>query len=350
MTAKLASTTTSAHKSSSKIKPKSARATKKTQTKPAKIPMVSIILPLYNKEKYLRFCLESILAQDFTNWEMIVVDDGSTDNSLEILKTTVSADARVRFLTQTNQGAGVARNRGIDLAAGKYLWIVDGDDFFEANFLTEVLQKAESTQAELVVVKIDNYHEINDNFSAAAHTFRDDYLPPYEPFTHREITFNCFKTFVGWSWDKLFSREFVNNLNIRFQEIRSSNDLFFVYAALASAKKIATVPEILGHYRRESESSVSKTRDQHWQNFYIALTGLQDFLKQQNIWQEMQHQFIDYALHFSLWNLNTLSENSRRAAVQKLRGEWGGQLGIIGKPADYFFTPKEFDQYREYVK
>ena len=93
----------------------------------------SIIIPVYNVEKFLRESLDSIVAQTFKDFEVICVNDGSTDNSLEILKEYANNDSRIKVISQENQGQGVARNNAIDIAQGKYLLFVDPDDFIESN-------------------------------------------------------------------------------------------------------------------------------------------------------------------------------------------------------------------------
>lgn len=89
-------------------------------------------------------------------------------------------------------------------------------------------------------------------------------LPPYAPFGRRQMTDNIFKVFVGWAWDKLFLKSFVDEKNLTFQEQRTSNDLLFVFSAVALAKKIAVTDKILAHQRRDAKDSLSKTREKSW--------------------------------------------------------------------------------------
>ena len=96
---------------------------------------VSVIIPVYNTEKYLEECLKSVINQTLKVIEIICIDDGSTDNSPDILKEYSEKDGRIRIYSQTNKGQGAARNRGIDLAKGEYVYFIDSDDFMEINFL-----------------------------------------------------------------------------------------------------------------------------------------------------------------------------------------------------------------------
>ena len=136
------------------------------------------------------------------------------------------------------------------------------------------------------------------------------------------MTGNVFKVFVGWAWDKLFLKEFVDKYHLTFQEQRTSNDMLFVFSAVALAKKISVVPVVLAHQRRDAKDSLSKTRENSWDCFYHALTALRDKLREEGLYEELEKDYINYALHFSLWNYNTLSEPTKTKLKEKLKSEW----------------------------
>ncbi len=308
---------------------------------------VSVIFPVYNVENYLRQCLNSVVNQTLKEIEIICVDDGSTDASAEILDEYAAKDSRITVLRQKNGGAGAARNNGLRIAKGKYLSFLDSDDFFELNMLEEAYNCAEKYSADLVIFKSNQYFEDSDSYKNTEWVVRYAELPPYQPFNRRSITSNIFKACVGWAWDKLFSREFVLKNNLLFQEQRTSNDMLFVFSAIAIAEKIAYVDksEILAHQRRDSTDSLSKTKEKSWDCFYKALIALRDRLKQDGIFQEVERDYINYALHFALWNLNSLSQPTYDKLYKKLNEEWWKELGIDGKTRSYFYNKKEFLQY-----
>ena len=115
----------------------------------------------------------------------------------------------MRVLTQPNSGAGAARNRGLSQASGEYLSFLDADDFFEPDMLELAYAKAKEDRADMVVFKSDQYHTDSDQFVQVAWTLRGKRNSAVHTFNHRQMTDNIFKVFVGWAWDKLFSREFV---------------------------------------------------------------------------------------------------------------------------------------------
>ena len=308
---------------------------------------VSVIIPVYNVQAYLRQCMDSVTGQTLRDIEIICVNDESTDDSLQILEEYVAKDKRVQIITQKNAGAGAARNNGMRHAKGKYLSFLDADDFFEPDMLEKAYEQAEKDQSDFVVYKSDQYHTEKDEFVSVSWVVHEKEIPPYQPFNHRQMTGNVFKVFVGWAWDKLFLKEFVDKHDLTFQEQRTSNDMLFVFSAVVLAGKISIVPKVLAHQRRDAKDSLSKTRENSWNCFYYALMALRDRLIKEGLYQELEKDYINYALHFSLWNYNTLSEPTKSLLKNKLKQEWFKELGIEGKNRDYFYTKSEFEQYQQ---
>lgn len=307
---------------------------------------VSVIVTVYNLEMYIRQCIDSIVNQTLEDIEIICVDDGSTDKSLEILKEYENNDSRIRVVTQENAGAGAARNKGMSLASGKYLSFLDGDDFFEPDMLEKAYKLAEADEADFVVYKSNQYHTESETYTFPSWVVREAELPPYHPFSFRQVTTNVFKVFVGWAWDKLYRKEFIDKYNLKFQEQRTSNDMYFVFAALVLAKRISVVPEILAHQRRDSRDSLSKTRENSWQCFYDALTAIKSTLIKEGYYRELEKDFINYSLHACLWNYDTLAEPTKSILADKLNSEWFDELGISDKDEKYFYNNNEYKKYK----
>ena len=311
---------------------------------------VSVIIPVYNASKHLEECIRSVCAQTLANIEIICVDDCSTDNSLETLYRLQKNDSRIVILTQENAGAGAARNHGLKYAKGKYLSFLDADDFFDPQMLEKAYAKAEEDQAELVIFKADFYNEKLHTFSPCVYGVRESMLPMHRPFAGVEIEKDIFKTVVGWAWDKLFLADFVRENDLRFQEQRTSNDLLFVFSALAKAQRITTLPDTLAHQRRHAGATLSVTREKSWMCFYDALIALREQLKAWELYERFEQDYINYALHFSLWNLNTLSDPTKKKLYNQLRKEWFRELGIVDYPVEKFYHRGEYAQYGQIVK
>lgn len=311
---------------------------------------ISVVMPVYNGETYLRQALESLCAQTLKEMEMVCVDDGSIDRTAQILQEYAATDQRIRILHQEHQGAGVARNFGIRMAVGEYLAILDSDDFFEPEFLETAYGKAVESKAQVVVVGSDQYWEKDNRFQSVDWTIRKSALPPYRPMNHRTFTDNVFKVFVGWPWDKLFERRFVEQHQLVFQNLRTSNDLVFVFMAIALAERIEVAERILIHQRRGHGGSLSNTREQSWQCFYEALRELRRQLELRGLYKELEQDYINYALHFSLWNLRTLKGEKKKDLFRALKKSWFHELGITAYPEEYFFDKKEYAEYRKIKK
>ena len=206
-------------------------------------------------------------------------------------------------------------------ATGKYILFLDCDDFYEPEMVEKAFRRAEEEQAEIVIYKSDQYNMDTEEYVYEKWAMIEWALPPYEPFNRRQISTNIFRAFVGWAWDKLYLREFVMKNDLKFQEQRTTNDALFVFSALVLAERICTVSEILIHRRVDTRDSLSKTREKSWDNFYHMLLALRQMLKDHGLYTEIEKDYINYALHFSLWNYNTLAEPTKTKLREKLLGE-----------------------------
>ena len=308
---------------------------------------VSVIIPVYNAESYIRQCLDAVVGQTLKEIEIICVNDGSTDGSAQILEEYAKKDERIRVITQKNGGAGAARNAGMKAATGEYYSFLDADDFFEPTMLEDAYNKASEKLYDLVIFKSDQYRSEENKYVFAPWVVREKELPPYQPFTHRAITTNVFKVFVGWAWDKLFRAEFVKEHGLFYQEQRTTNDMLFVFSSVVLAQRMGYLDKILIHQRRDAKDSLSKTRENSWHCFYDALRALRDRLRSEDLWFELEKDFVNYALHFTLWNYDTLADNTKALLKDKLENGWLDELGITGKDEAYFYNKKEYAHYRE---
>lgn len=156
------------------------------------------------------------------------------------------------------------------------------------------------------------------------------------------MTDNIFKVFVGWAWDKLYNREWVLSRDLWFQEQRTSNDMLFVFSAVAEAGRIAYVEKgkPLAHQRRNNKSSLSNTREKSWDCFYNALCALKARLQKDGIFEEVEKDYINYALHFSLWNLRTIAEPTYTKLLQSCVMNGGSSLALQANHPIIFIIKK----------
>lgn len=311
-----------------------------------KFPKISVIIPVYNVEKYLRECLDSVINQTLKEIEIICIDDGSTDSSLEILKEYAAKDKRFTILQQENKGAGAARNVGLKTAKGEFLSFLDADDFFEPNMLDAALNKIQKTEADFVIYNSNQFDDKTKQFINPNWFIKYNSLPNKEIFNCSEISCNIFKSIIGWPWDKLYRSSFVKKYNLYYPEIRSSEDALFVFSALFLANKISVLEKEkrFVHHRINNLSSLSNSRSKSWTCFYYVLNALKERLIKENKFNEFEHDFVNYALHFSLWNFRTLKEPIHSFLKEKLKNEWFKYWGITSKTKDYFEDKNEYQQ------
>lgn len=200
---------------------------------------VSVIIPVYNAAEYLTQCLDSICQQTLQNIEIICIDDGSVDNSVEILKAYAKKDSRFQLLQQKNAGAGAARNAGLAVAKGEYLSFLDADDFFELDFLEKLYQQGICKNADIVICDANAYYQDTGRtqrlFTVSSKGTRS---LSTEVFSYRDLPDHIFNIFQNCAWNKLFRRVFIQTYELKFQEIMRTNDLLFTCTALVHAERL----------------------------------------------------------------------------------------------------------------
>lgn len=306
---------------------------------------VSVIMPVFNGGRYLSKSLDTIINQTLRDIEIICINDGSTDNSLSILNEYAEIDSRVIIISQDHENAGHARNRGIEAARGQFLSFLDCDDFFDITMLEKAYNKAVADNADICVYKTLFFDDLTKRTYACNYSLRLSQLPEHRPFSVIDIQGNPLKAFMGWAWDKLYRRSFVLNNLLRFQEHRTTNDLLFVFASVIKAGKITTVNTPLITHRLNNPSSLSATRYLSWECCYYALLALRDELYKAGQYSLYENHFINYALHFVIWNLNNLDHKAGALLFRKLKEGWFEELKISGKESDCFHDKNEYNYY-----
>ena len=215
-------------------------------TEQKKSPEISIIVPVYKVEKYLNECIDSILAQTFTDFELILVDDGSPDNCPALCDAAAEKDSRVRVIHQQNKGLSGARNAGIDVARGNWLGFVDSDDMIDPTFCEKMLYAAVQAGAEMAVCNILRMKENKALDSYQEHCLKDEVLSR-EEIVHR-IQLSPFYMVMT----RLCRREVFEK--IRFPEGKNYEDAFTAPEILERVNKAACVAEPLYQYRLRSGS------------------------------------------------------------------------------------------------
>ena len=241
------------------------------------LPAISVIIPVYNSEKYLAECLNSIINQTFKDIEIICIDDGSTDKSLEILNKYKEKDDRIHILTQQNEYAGAARNKGLSIATGNYIIFLDSDDFFELDMLEKMHKKIVSDNSDVVVCGYYNYDNIK-NEVIDIYYMREIYTN-LSPFKAIDIVNNIFNFCRPNPWTKLFKRDLFVKNNLKFDTTICSNDMSCIYSALAIANSISILNSPLIYYRLNQKNNLTAKRRSNLTGFTCDLKAYES-LKQ----------------------------------------------------------------------
>ena len=210
---------------------------------------VSVIIPVYNVEKYLRECLDSVINQTLSDIEIICVNDGSTDNSLAILEEYAQKDTRIKIISKRNEGAGKARQAAIKKASGEYLAFLDGDDYYKSDFVEKMYASAKKNNSDITICNISKYNIKTNVYTDISKSVSMQNIPTFEPFCAGDMPDYIFTSFQNWNWNKIYKRSFIEAENIHFQALHRTNDLYFTCCALVMAKRISTVKEPLVVYR-----------------------------------------------------------------------------------------------------
>lgn len=291
--------------------------------------MVSIIIPVYNAEKYLRQCIDSLLKQTYSYFELICVDDGSTDSSFEMLKEYEKQDGRIRVARQKNQYAGAARNNGMEQAKGKYLLFLDADDFFEENMLEWVINRAEKEETEVLVFNVFQYDNVSNQVINTAWNPLKREMFGEGIKSAEDIADIIFEFTTPAPWNKLFLREFVEKNRIRFQNLQRTNDLYFVFTALSCARKIGILDKKLLYYRDNNVHSLQGSGEETPTIFAEALLALKNDLESRGKWHRFQRSFMNMALAICLYNLNNMKNvKSYNVLFDALKNEIFRDLGL----------------------
>lgn len=207
---------------------------------------ISIIVPVFNAEKTLYRCIDSILCQTFSSWELILIDDGSSDNSVKICKLFAKKDSRILFFSQEHGGAGKARNKGLNIAKGKYVTFVDSDDYIDVNYLFNLYQWK---NYDLVIVgyTIDYFNE--DNRLEQQQKRIPDAIKVMNLSSQKKNLLKLFENgYIHINCNKLFQKEIIDKHDIHYYEYPINEDYIFVLNYMQYCNSLVCVSTALYHW------------------------------------------------------------------------------------------------------
>lgn len=259
--------------------------------------LVSVIIPMYNVEKYIKKCLDSILNQTYSNIEVIVIDNASSDSGVRIVKKICESDSRVVFLeNEKTYRVGYSRNRGMDYAKGEYIWFVDADDYADNNFLEIMLKEMKANNVNIVQCCYRSFNDFNEY---------KDYLPFHQKqiFSGYELC-KIMNQFIGLAgpnimvWNKLYRRKILKD--VRYYEGTTYEDMFFTYKVLYQQERILWIPDRLMNWRINANSATSKY---NYRDVY--LDEIHAYIERINFFDERHEQELKELVMKRLYYIST---------------------------------------------
>ena len=289
--------------------------------------LVSIIVPVYNVEEYLRACVDSLLAQTYTNFELLLIDDGSTDSSAELCDESGQQDCRVKVVHKLNGGVSSARNLGIALAQGEYMCFADSDDWVEKNYVKDLFF---SMKDDVDFVMSDFMYTCGKDYK---------YVPPKSYFATGDVDIlfstygklqTCFSPYA-----KLFKSQIIKDKEIHYDEnVHHGEDCIFVFQYLSNVKKVAFSPNVNYCYCRRSNSLISKiySFEQEYYAYDTIRKVLDTFIRKKQIDNRkllrilytMECDFANRAIN-AIYHTKNLKRGTRMMLLKKV------DLNMIGK-------------------
>ena len=298
---------------------------------------VSVIMPVYNARDFIANAIDSVLSQTLKEIELICVDDGSTDGSLDILREYQANDDRVRIVTETNAGPAIARNNGIRRARGEYLAFLDADDFFENTLLEELYNAAEADNLDIAIADYDVYNSRKATFEKPIYPEHVEIFKSGEVISKSKFPDEIFFATNGAAWNKLFRASFVIENKLAFlPDVKLYEDVYFMVGALALAIRIRMVDKVLVHHRLHSEQSRVKLFRKYYYQIPEIYVKARALLMERGMYSPLSFCYRNYTADRCYKLYNMLPGDEKDKLWNMLHDKYAEELGWVGKNAAKF--------------
>lgn len=264
---------------------------------------VSVIVPVYNVEKYLEKCLKSVVNQTLEDIEIILVNDGSTDGSMKIVNKYVKKyPKKIKLLEQENQGVSDARNNGVKLATSKYIMFVDNDDFINKDMVEKMYNKISAEQADIVIC---GNNVVDEKGNLVDKTY---------PWKYQNSKFNEQFVFSNMCvWNKIYTKDLIIKNNLKFRSRVWYEDLDYSFKAVAVAKKVCFLEENLYNYLLRNTSIMHNNNIKKNSDLFLTFDEIIDYTKKKKIFEKykdeieflcIQHMYLSAIVRVSIMNVD----------------------------------------------
>lgn len=306
---------------------------------------VSVIIPVYNAEKHLKECIKSVTEQTLKEIEIICVDDGSSDSSLEILKKLAAEDSRIIIKRQQNLFAGEARNNGMADARGKYLEFWDSDDYFEKDALEVLYNKCEKEKADICLCAAYTVDGKTGKRAVDETFLKRRFLPKENVFSIESDPDYIFNMASNTPWQRMFRADFIRENSLKFQNLRHANDTYFSLMATFLAKRITYTEKPLVNYRTNNSESVTGKASADPLCAYRAYEAVYDEITRRGISDRALRSFYSKLLSGLIREIMTQTNGSAMNTVySKIKYEGFSRFGLDKyTDADYYYFKSDYE-------
>lgn len=290
---------------------------------------VSVVVPIHNAEGFLRATLDKLINQSLRAVEFILVENGSTDGTNDIIAEYKRKDARITAVSIGPSNAGNARNVGLSMANGQYVIFLDADDEYDLKMLEKAHAAAVAAKADVVWFNTRERNARTGLIKPHTHAYRKSNFPKGRPFAFSEISGNPFDCMIGWPWDKLYSMRYVRSNGFYYQDLDVSNDGYFNFLAMAKAKRIATVDDVLVTRVVDHGGNISSNKhDTNPDNQWKMIIGIYEQLKLVPDGIKIAQAFAERSIRSIAW-LFTSGFKTKEGATKYFDLLVGGELAKL---------------------
>ena len=270
---------------------------------------ISVIVPVYNAANYIAKCIQSVQNQTFSSWELILIDDGSQDNSLDIIRRFAIEDDRIKVIHQENSGAGMARNNGIENAIGDYIVFLDSDDYISEKYLSLL----SSHNEDVVFIDVEAVDE-------GGNVVRREYLSQYKNMDKDDFLRAQMTGKINWGGvRKAVKRKIIDTNNIRYSDHKVGEEALFTYSSVFNSKTIGFIEKPVYFYIQRADSLSHAKIDDPWGEVALALKTK----------TKENGSYIKYANTINAFLLTAAAVSSDRLAMNYSREVYNNKMNIL---------------------
>lgn len=267
---------------------------------------ISVIMPVYNADDYIVEAIETVLSQTLEDFELICVDDGSTDKSVEIIKSFAKKDDRIKLFEMSHVGVSTARNKGLLKSQGEYIIFLDADDFYESTLLEKLYNTAKENNLDIVATDFDLYDNKKDRFIKSPEEEHGNIYAGGTVASKNEFPDFILQSTTGYVWNKLFRSAFIKEKEILFSpELYVFEDVYFVCCALSLADRVSRVQEVLVHHRIYQLQHRAKIFRKHYDQVPVVYLRVKEFLMRHGMYIPLSKSFLNFSASrcYKIFNL-----------------------------------------------